>query len=56
MEFNEKVRLIEESNRQQGMQSNEVMTQNIIEGVWNSYVQENLIEGQANKLGADLHS
>src|SRR6188768_1778008 len=51
MEFNEKVRQIEESNRQQGMQSNEVMTQNIIESVWNSYIQENLIKEQVEKLG-----
>jgi len=51
IEFNQKVKLMEESNRQQGMQSNEQMTQNIIEGVWNSYVQQELIEGQANKLG-----
>jgi peptidyl-prolyl cis-trans isomerase D len=51
MQFNEKVRGIEESNRQQGMQSSEMMTQNIIESVWNSYIQEELINEQADKLG-----
>lgn len=51
MQFNEKVRGIEESNRQQGMQSSEMMTQNIIESVWNSYIQEELVNDQADKLG-----
>ncbi len=50
-EFNEKVRLMEESNRQQGVQSSEMMTQNIIESVWNTYIQENLIKTETNKLG-----
>ena len=51
MDFNDKVRQVEESNRQQGMQSNETMTQNIIEGVWNSYIQKELIHTEADKLG-----
>jgi peptidyl-prolyl cis-trans isomerase D len=51
MEFNEKVRMIEESQRQQGMVSNEMMTQNIVESVWNQYIQENLIHTEAEKLG-----
>jgi len=51
VEFNEKVRIIEESNRQQGMASNEMMTQNIVESVWNQYIQENLIHTEAEKLG-----
>lgn len=51
MDFNDKVRQIEESNRQQGMQSSEAMTQNIVESVWNSYIQEELIREQADKLG-----
>jgi peptidyl-prolyl cis-trans isomerase D len=50
-EFNTKVRMFEESNRQQGMQSNEMMTQNIVENVWNTYIQENLIKTEADKLG-----
>jgi peptidyl-prolyl cis-trans isomerase D len=50
-EFNTKVRMFEESNRQQGMQSNEMMTQNIVENVWNTYIQENLIKSEAAKLG-----
>lgn len=50
-EFNTKVRMFEESNRQQGMQSNEMMTQNIVENVWNTYIQENLIKTEAAKLG-----
>ncbi|HLO81212.1 MAG TPA: peptidylprolyl isomerase [Chitinophagaceae bacterium] len=50
-DFNEKVRLMEESNRQQGVQSSEMMTQNIVESVWNTYIQENLIKTETNKLG-----
>jgi peptidyl-prolyl cis-trans isomerase D len=51
MEFSDRVRQIEESNRQQGMTSNEVMTQNIIESIWNGYIQEELINEQTSKLG-----
>ena len=51
MEFNQKVKQMEDANRQQGLQSNEQMTQNIVEGVWNSYVQQELVEGEAEKLG-----
>jgi peptidyl-prolyl cis-trans isomerase D len=50
-DFNEKVRMMEESNRQQGVQSSEMMTQNIVENVWNTYIQENLIRNEAGKLG-----
>ncbi len=50
-EFNQRVRTIEESNRTQGMGGNEMMTQNIIENVWNGYIQETLIKGEAEKLG-----
>jgi peptidyl-prolyl cis-trans isomerase D len=50
-DFNEKVRMMEESNRQQGIQSSETMTQNIVENVWTTYIQENLIRTEANKLG-----
>ena len=51
IEFNQKVKLMEESNRQQGMQSSEQLTQNVVEGVWNSYIQQELIRGEADKLG-----
>ena len=51
MDFNQKVKMMEESNRQQGMASSEQMTQNIVEGVWNSFVQQELVEGEAEKLG-----
>lgn len=50
-EFNQKVKMIEESNRNQGMAGNEMMTQNIIESVWNGYIQETLIKVEAEKLG-----
>lgn len=50
-EFNQKVRMMEESNRQQGMAGNEMMTQQIVETVWNTYIQENLIKAEADKLG-----
>lgn len=50
-EFNKKVRAIEESNRAQGMAGNEMMTQNVIESVWNGYIQETLIKDEAEKLG-----
>ena len=51
MDFNDKVRQVEGSNRQQGMQSSESMTQNIMESVWNSYIQRELIHSEADKLG-----
>ena len=43
IEFNGKVNLMEQGYRNQGMQTNEMMTQNIIDGVWNGYIQEELI-------------
>jgi peptidyl-prolyl cis-trans isomerase D len=33
------------------MQTNEMMTQNIIETIWNSDIQEILLKNQADKLG-----
>jgi len=50
-DFNQKVRSLEESNRAQGMAGNEMMTQNIIESVWNAYIQETLIQSETAKLG-----
>lgn len=50
-EFNQKVRAMEESNRAQGMAGNEMMTQQVIEAVWNGYIQETIIKDEAEKLG-----
>jgi peptidyl-prolyl cis-trans isomerase D len=51
VEFNNKVNLVEQNYRQQGMQTNEMMTQSIIENVWNSYIQEEIVKSEASKLG-----
>ncbi len=51
MEFNNKVNQVEQNYRSQGMQTNEMMTQNIIENVWNAYIQEAMIKEQAKNLG-----
>ena len=51
IEFNKKVNQVEQNYRSQGMQTNEMMTQNIIENVWNAYIQEAMIREQAEKLG-----
>lgn len=51
VEFSQRVNQIEQSYRAQGMQGNEMMTQNIIETIWNSDIQEILLTNQANKLG-----
>lgn len=51
MDFSKKVNMVEQNYRSQGMQSNEMMTQTIIENVWNSYIQEAMINGESAKLG-----
>ncbi len=51
LDFNRKVNMIEQNYRSQGMQTNEMMTQNIIENVWNSYIQEEIMKTEASKLG-----
>jgi len=51
VEFSQRVNQIEQNYRAQGMQGNEMMTQNIIETIWNSDIQEILLTNQANKLG-----
>jgi len=51
IEFSQRVNLIEQNYRSQGMQTNEMMTQNIIETIWNSDIQEILLKNQADKLG-----
>jgi peptidyl-prolyl cis-trans isomerase D len=56
MEFNDKVNLLEQNYRQRGMQSNEMLTQNVVDGVWNNYIQEDLIRTEADKLGLGLTS
>ncbi|MFZ9660948.1 MAG: peptidylprolyl isomerase [Chitinophagaceae bacterium] len=50
-EFNDLVRAMEESNRQQGAQSGEMMTQNIIESIWNGYIQKIITKEQVDNLG-----
>ena len=54
LEFNDKVNLMEQNYRSRGMQTSELMTQNIVDGVWNSYVQEELIRGVADQTGIAL--
>jgi peptidyl-prolyl cis-trans isomerase D len=56
MEFNNKVTAAEQSYRSQGMESNEMMTQNIVESIWNGYVMEELIQSASNKAGLSLTS
>ena len=51
IEFNQKVNASEQAYRSQGLQTNEMMTQSIIENVWNGYVQEELVNGEVEKLG-----
>lgn len=55
-DFNAKVNIAEQGYRQQGMQSSEMMTQNIIDNIWNSYVQEEVVRSAAEKLGLSLTS
>ena len=56
VEFSQRVNQIEQNYRSQGMQGNEMMTQNIIETIWNSDIQEILLTNQANKLGFKVTS
>ena len=51
VEFNQKVNQSEQAYRAQGMQTNDMMTQSIIENVWNGYIQEELIKGETETLG-----
>ena len=55
-EFTKKVNLIEQNYRAQGMQTNEMMTQNIIETVWNGGIQEEIVRSEAGKLGISVTS
>jgi peptidyl-prolyl cis-trans isomerase D len=56
VEFNNKVNLAEQNYRSQGMQTNEMMTQNIIEGIWNGYIQEQLLKTECEKVGLAVTS
>lgn len=56
VEFSQRVNQIEQNYRSQGMQTNEMMTQNIIETIWNSDIQEVLLKNQADKLGIKITS
>ena len=49
--FSSQVNMVEQNYRAQGMQTNELMTQSIIENVWNSFIQQELVKGEAEKLG-----
>ncbi|MFZ9262247.1 MAG: peptidylprolyl isomerase [Chitinophagaceae bacterium] len=51
VEFNQKVNSAEQSYRAQGLQTNDMMTQSIIENVWNGYIQEELVNSEVKKLG-----
>lgn len=56
VEFNNKINTAEQSYRSQGMESNEMMTQNIIESIWNGYIQEKLLQEQCDKVGITVTS
>jgi peptidyl-prolyl cis-trans isomerase D len=56
IEFNSKVNMAEQGYRSQGMQTNEMMTQNIIESIWNGYIQDELVRTETDKLGLSLTS
>ena len=54
VEFSKQLNLVEQNYRSQGMQTDEMMTQSIIENVWNTYIQEDLIKSEAKKLGLTI--
>jgi len=54
IEFSKQVNLVEQNYRSQGMQTDEMTTQSIIENVWNTYIQEGLVKGEAKKLGITI--
>lgn len=54
IEFSKQVNQVEQNYRSQGMQTDEATTQSIIENVWNTYIQENLVKGEAKKLGLTI--
>ncbi|MEY4728107.1 MAG: hypothetical protein RLZZ390_631, partial [Bacteroidota bacterium] len=54
IEFSQKVNQVEQNYRSQGMQTDEMTTQSIIENVWNTYIQESLVKNEANKLGLTI--
>jgi peptidyl-prolyl cis-trans isomerase D len=54
VEFSKQVNLVEQNYRSQGMQTDEMMTQSIIENVWNTYIQKDLVKSEADKLGITI--
>jgi peptidyl-prolyl cis-trans isomerase D len=56
IDFNNKVNMAEQGYRSQGVQTNEMMTQNIVESIWNSYIQDELVRNETSKLGLSLTS
>lgn len=54
IEFSKQVNQVEQNYRSQGMQTDETTSQSIIENVWNTYIQENLVKGEAKKLGLTI--
>lgn len=54
MAFSQKVNQVEQNYRAQGMQTDEMTTQSIIENVWNTYIQEELVRNEASKLGITI--
>jgi peptidyl-prolyl cis-trans isomerase D len=54
VEFSKQVNLVEQNYRSQGMQTDEMMTQSIIENVWNTYIQKDLVKSEAGKLGITI--
>jgi peptidyl-prolyl cis-trans isomerase D len=50
-EYSDKVRLAEEGYRSRGYPMNEMMSQNVMESIWNSYIQDELVRTECNKLG-----
>ena len=44
IEFSQKVNQVEQNYRSQGMQTDEMTTQSIIENVWNTFIQESLVK------------
>ncbi|MEY3058996.1 MAG: hypothetical protein RL000_348 [Bacteroidota bacterium] len=54
LEFSQKVNQVEQNYRSQGMQTDEMTTQSIVENVWNTYIQESLVKNESNKLGLTI--
>lgn len=55
VEYEEKVKRAEEAYREQGYPMNEMMRNNIREGLWNEYVDDVIMEGRYEKLGINVY-